>query len=103
MLGTFLVTNEEMIKSFSHKGLERFFSDGNKKGIQAQHAQKLADILDLLDAATTVQDMNFPGSNLHQLKGKLRVFWSVRVSGNWRVVFRFDNGDAFDIDYLDYH
>ncbi len=92
-----------MIKSFAHKGLERFFYAGNKKGIQAQHAQKLADILDLLDAATMIKDMNFPGSNLYQLKGNLRGFWSVRVSGNWRIVFRFKNGDVFDVDYLDYH
>ena len=92
-----------MIKSFAHKGLERFFYDGTKRGVQAQHAQKLADILDLLDAAVSIRDMNFPGSNLHQLKGTLQGFWSVRVSGNWRVIFRFKNGDAFDIDYIDYH
>ena len=92
-----------MITSFARKGLEKFFYDGNKRGIQAKHASKLADILDLLDAAATIQDMNFPGSHLHQLKGKLRGLWSVRVSGNWRIVFRFKNGDAFDVDYLDYH
>ena len=88
---------------FSHKGLEKFFYDGNKRGIRTEQAQKLADILDLLDAATTVHDMNFPGSHLHQLKGKLRGVWSVRVSGNWRIIFRFKNGDAFDFDYIDYH
>ncbi len=92
-----------MITSFAHKGLEKFFYDGNKRGIQAKQASKLADILDLLDAAATIQDMNFPSSHLHQLKGKLRGLWSVRVSGNWRIVFRFKNGDAFDVDYLDYH
>ena len=92
-----------MIKSFAHKGLARFFSTGSKRGIQAQHAQKLADILDLLDAAVTVTDMNFPGSNLHQLRGKQRGLWAVSVSGNWRVIFRFQNGEAFDVDYLDYH
>ncbi len=92
-----------MITSFARKSLEKFFYDGNKRGIQAKHASKLADILDLLDAAATVQDMNFPGSLLHQLKGKLRGLWSVRVSENWRIVFRFKNRDAFDVDYIDYH
>ena len=92
-----------MIKSFVHKGLEKFFLDGIKKGIQAKHSQKLADILDRLDASRAVRDMNFPGSNLHQLKGKMRGIWSVKVSGNWRIVSQFKNGDAFDVDYVDYH
>ncbi len=92
-----------MIRSFAHKGLEAFFLDGIKKGIQAKHAQKLADLLDRLNASSALKDMNFPGSGLHQLKGKLRGYWSVKVSGNWRVIFRFKNGDAYDIDYVDYH
>ena len=92
-----------MIKSFKHKGLERYFHDGLTKGIQREHVQKLGDILDQLDASHVVSDMGFPGSNLHPLKGSRKGFWSVRVSGNWRVVFRFEGGDAFDVDYLDYH
>ena len=92
-----------MIKSFRHKGLQRFFLDGTKKGIQPKHAEKLADILDLLDAASEIGDMRFPGSDLHPLKDDFRGFWSVRVSGNWRIVFRFENGDVFDVDYIDYH
>ncbi len=92
-----------MIRSIAHKGLEAFFLDGIQKGIQAKHAQKLADLLDRLNASSAVKDMNFPGSGLHQLKGKLRGYWSVKVSGNWRVIFRFKNGDAFDVDYIDYH
>ena len=92
-----------MIKSFAHKGLEKFFLDGVKKGIQAKHAQKLADLLDRVNASSAAKDMNFPGSGLHQLKGKLRGYWSVKVSGNWRVIFQFKNGDAFDVDYIDYH
>ena len=92
-----------MIKSFAHNGLKKFFLDGVKKGIQAKHAQKLADLLDRLNSSSAVKDMNFPGSGLHQLKGKLRGYWSVKVSGNWRVIFRFKNGDAFDVDYIDYH
>lgn len=92
-----------MIKSFRHKGLQKFFFAGTKKGIQPKHAEKLADILDLLDATSETKDMNFPGSDLHPLKGDLRDFWSVKVSGNWRIIFRFDKGDVFDVDYADYH
>jgi len=65
--------------------------------------QKLTDILDLLNAAAKPGDMDFPGSYLHPLKGGLKGFWAVRVSGNWRVIFRFETGDALDVDYLDYH
>ena len=89
-----------MIKSFRHKGLEDFFYDNSRKGIQAQHAQKLADILDRLDAAKEVKDMNFPGSDLHQLKGEMKGLWSIKVSGNWRVVFSFTEGNADSINYI---
>ncbi|MHC1753603.1 type II toxin-antitoxin system RelE/ParE family toxin [Humidesulfovibrio sp.] len=92
-----------MIQSFSHKGLEDFFYDGTTRGIQVRHADRLARILDRLDAAEDVQDMGYPGSGLHPLKGELKGFWSVKVSGNWRVVFRFEDGNAFVVDYLDYH
>jgi proteic killer suppression protein len=92
-----------MIKTFVHKGLEAFFFEGTKKGIQPKHAQRIDDILDLLDAAEEVGDMNFPGSNLHPLKGNRKGRWAVRVSGNWRITFRFRDGDAFAVDYEDYH
>lgn len=92
-----------MIKSFQHKGLEKLFYDGDKRGIQAQHAQRIADILDQLDASVAVQDMSFPGSGLHRLKGTLKGHWSVRVSGNWRITFRFESGNAYVVDYRDYH
>lgn len=92
-----------MIKTFVHKGLENFFYDGTKKGIQIQHAQKLGDILDRLDAAKDVIDIKYPGSDLHQLKGKMRRLWAVKVSGNWRIVFSFKKGNAYDINYTDYH
>lgn len=92
-----------MIGTFAHKGLEKFFLDGVKKGIQARHAQRLADLLDRLNASRAVKDMNFPGSGLHPLKGKLQGYWSVKVSGNWRVIFQFKDGDAFNVDYVDYH
>ena len=92
-----------MIKSFRHKGLERLFHDGTKKGIQAAHSEKLTDMLDRLDAAAVVSDMGYPGSDLHPLKGNLKGQWAVKVSGSWRVVFRFEKGDAYVVDYLDYH
>jgi len=92
-----------MIKSFSHKRLERFFLDGDKKGIHQNHVRKLEAILDLLDAADTISAMNFPGSGLHLLHPKADKRWAVNVSGNWRVTFIFDNGEALEVDYLDYH
>lgn len=92
-----------MIKGFRHKGLERFFSEGTKRGIQANHAERLGDILDRLNAAAAIGDMDYPGSDLHPLKGGLKGHWAVKVSGNWRVVFRFENGDAYVVDYVDYH
>ncbi len=92
-----------MIKSFSHKGLEDFFYDEIRRGIQAIHARKLADILDRLDAAETIKDMKFAGSDLPQLTGKMKRRWAVIVSGNWRVVFKFEEGNAYDVDYTDYH
>jgi proteic killer suppression protein len=92
-----------MIKTFSHKDLEDFFFDGTNKRIQAKHANKISDILDRLDAATVIPDMNFPGSGLHLLEPKKRGIWSVKVSGNWRITFKFEGGDAYEVDYKDYH
>lgn len=92
-----------MIKSFVHKGLEDYYYDGTKKGITPQHAQKLADILDRLDAAMDIKDMNYTGSGLHQLKGKKKGIWAVKVTGNWRVTFSFKEGNAESVNYEDYH
>ena len=92
-----------MLKSFRHKGLEDFFYDGTKRGIQPKHAGKLVDIIDVLNAATTIQDLNFPGSGLHLLQHKQANRWAVKVSGNWRITFRFEDGDIFEVDYEDYH
>ena len=92
-----------VIKSFKHKGLEKFFLTGSKAGIQAAHATKLRLILGRLHASTTPRDMNLPGLFLHELKGKRKGIWSVRVSGNWRVTFRFEGQDATDVNYEDYH
>ncbi|MBI4791653.1 MAG: type II toxin-antitoxin system RelE/ParE family toxin [Deltaproteobacteria bacterium] len=92
-----------MIKSFKHKGLEQFFYTGTKKGIKPEHAGKLERILDRLNAANDLKDMNYPGSNLHALSGDRKGQYSVKVSGNWRVIFEFENGDAYIVDYDDYH
>jgi proteic killer suppression protein len=92
-----------MIKSFRHKGLEDFYYDGTKKGIQPKQANRLEDILTVLEAATTIQDINFPGSGLHQLQPKKNNRWAVKVSGNWRITFRFEEQDVYEVDYEDYH
>ena len=92
-----------MIQSFKHKGLRQFFNAGTTKGIQPPHAQKLSDVLDLLNAAKEPRDMAFPGSFLHPLKGKMKGYWSVRISGNWKLIFRIENGQVYDVDYIDYH
>lgn len=92
-----------MIKSFSHKGLGDFFYDGVKKGIQPKQANKMATILDRLDAANDIRDMNYPGSGLHLLQPKKEARLAVKVSGNWRITFRFKDGDAYEVNYEDYH
>lgn len=92
-----------MIKSFIHKGLEAFFSRGSKAGIQPSHAAKLGRQLARLDEAGSAQDMNVPGWRLHPLSGDLAGHWSVWVNGNWRLTFRFEDGDAVLVDYRDYH
>ncbi|AUB42244.1 type II toxin-antitoxin system RelE/ParE family toxin [Nostoc flagelliforme] len=94
---------KKVIKTFKHKGLRRLFEFDDRSGIQAKHAEKLLDILDRLDASSQVEDMRYPGSNLHQLKGDRKGEWSVTVSGNWRVTFEFENGDAYVVNYEDYH
>jgi proteic killer suppression protein len=92
-----------MIKNFRHKGLKKFYTTGNQKGIAAEHVTRLRLIIARLDASQNPQDMNLPGLDLHPLKGRYQAFWSVSVSGDWRVVFRFDGNCAVDVDYVDYH
>lgn len=92
-----------MIISFRHKGLRQFYESGSKAGIQAQQENRLRLILARLDASREPRDMNLPGLRLHPMSGDLACFWSVSVSGNWRVIFRFNGQDACDVDYLDYH
>ena len=92
-----------MIKSFQHKGLKRFFEDDDASGIQPNHRKKLRVLLTALDNATDARQMNMPGAGLHPLQHNLTGFWSVKVSGNWRLIFTFEDGDAHLVDYLAYH
>lgn len=92
-----------MIKKIRHKGLRKFYKTGSLQGIIPEHAGRLRVILARLDASKEPQDMNLPGLDFHSLTGNYAGFWAVSVSGNWRVIFRFDGEDATDVEYLDYH
>lgn len=92
-----------MIRSFRHKGLKKLFETGHTSGVSAQHADRLRKILALLETSETIDDMDLPGLNLHQLKGKRKDTLSVKVTGNWRVTFKIENGNVLDVDYEDYH
>ena len=95
--------NKRVIKTFRHKGLQRYFESGSKAGIQSGHEEKLRMRLAALETATSIEDMNLPGFRLHRLKGDRKGSWAVDVSRNWRVVFSFERGNAFNVDYKDYH
>lgn len=92
-----------MIRTIRHKGLAALYEADQTKGVLQAHVKRLRQILALLESAQQVEDMNAPGLKLHALKGELAGFYAVNVSGNWRVIFRFEAGDAVDVDYLDYH
>lgn len=92
-----------MIQSFKHRGLKALFDGRTARRVDPAHVEKLRDILAVLDRSRGPDGMNIPGFRLHPLKGSLSGYWAVSVSGNWRVTFRFDNGHAVDVDYMDYH
>jgi proteic killer suppression protein len=92
-----------MIKSFKHRGLKRLYERGDRSGIRSDLLETVERILTVLDAASTAQAMNLPGYRLHSLKGDLKGMWSVTVRANWRIVFRFEQHDAFDVELIDYH
>lgn len=92
-----------MIKIFKHKGLEKFFNKGSTAGIQSSQAVRIRDRLAFLHAAQTIDDMDKPGYRLHPLKGKKEGLWAISVTGNWRIVFEFIDGDAYIVSYEDYH
>ena len=92
-----------MIQSFRHSGLEDLYNGRGARRIPPEHIQKLRRILFALNRSARPQDMSLPGFRLHPLSGPLRGYYSVSVSANWRVIFRFENGHAVNVDYLDYH
>lgn len=94
-----------MIKSFKHKGLEKFFTTGSKKSIQAIHSDKLSRILAVLDNLSGLNDLAAPSYHLHPLTGNMSVQWAVTVQANWRVTFEYDEitNDVYIVDYQDYH
>jgi proteic killer suppression protein len=92
-----------MIRSFKHRGLKRFYKLGDPRGIRPDLLETVARIVTVLDSATTPQALDLPRYRLHGLKGDMKGFWSVTVRANWRIVFRFEGTDAFDVELIDYH
>jgi toxin HigB-1 len=92
-----------VIENFKHKGLRRFYEASDASGIRSDWLKRIRPILATLDTAEDLSEVNFPGLRLHSLKGDLQGFYAVDVSGNWRIIFRFENGKAWDIDLVDYH
>ncbi|HUD99372.1 MAG TPA: type II toxin-antitoxin system RelE/ParE family toxin [Bryobacteraceae bacterium] len=92
-----------MIRTFRHRGLQRLFEDGDPSKLRADLRKRIADVLAHLDTALHPADVDLPGYRLHALKGDLKGSWSISISGNWRIVFRFEEGEVFDVDLVDYH
>lgn len=92
-----------MIKSFKHKGLKQFFETGKKAGVQAKHAKKLRIQLAAIDTAQVLDDIDLPGFSLHPLMGNRSGILSISVSANWRITFEFRDGNAYILNYEDYH
>jgi toxin HigB-1 len=93
-----------MIKSFRHRGLQRYFETGDRRDLRADQIKRIRRVLAILDAAASVDTLEtLPGMRLHPLKGDLDGFWSISVTGNWRIIFRFDAGEMHDVDFVDYH
>jgi proteic killer suppression protein len=92
-----------MIRSFKHRGLKRLYEHDDRSGIRPDLIDAIQEILTVLDDAATPQELNLPGYRLHPLKGDLRGFWSVTVRANWRIIFRFEGVNAFDVELIDYH
>jgi proteic killer suppression protein len=92
-----------MIESFLHKGLKNFYSTGSLAGIRADHRKRLQLILARLDVIYKPEDMSLPGFDFHKLSGDMKEYYSVSVNKNWRIIFKFNGKDAYDVDYVDYH
>jgi toxin HigB-1 len=98
-----IIGAEAMIESFKHKGLRQLFEEDNARGVNAEHLRKIRQILAVLDVAETIDALDLPTFHLHPLQGDLKGFWAVTVRANWRIVFRFEDGAARDVDLVDYH
>lgn len=92
-----------MIRSFRHRGLKRLYKRGDFSKVRADQAERIGLALADIDAAAKPADLNLPGYRLHPLKGELRGFWGITISGNWRITFRFEEGGAYDVNLVDYH
>ena len=92
-----------MIQTVRHRGLKRAYEGGDFSRVEPEQAKRIAIALADLDSARTVSDLNLPGYRLHRLRGKLKGLWSITISANWRIVFRFEDGDVYDINLIDYH
>jgi len=92
-----------MIRTIRHKGLKRLVTRNDRSGLGAEQLPRIMSVIDLLDIATVPQDLDLPGHHLHSLRGDLKGFWSVRITGNFRLIFRMEDGNVFDVDLLDYH
>ena len=92
-----------MIESFNHKGLKRLFEDGDRKLVRADLVERILTLLAYLEAAKVIEDLDIPSLRLHPLKGELKGFWAVTVRANWRIIFRFADGNASAIELIDYH
>ena len=92
-----------MIENFQHRGLKRLFEKGDGSGFNAEHLDKINNILGLLNLAENIQELNAPGLRLHKLTGDLKGFWSATVRANWRIIFRFENSSVKDVNFIDYH
>lgn len=92
-----------MIESIQHKGIKLLFEDDNASKLSSHLVDKVREILSLLDTANDVEQLNIPGYRLHKLSGELKDFYSIKVNANYRIIFRFVNGGAYDVDFIDYH
>ncbi|MBX2965089.1 MAG: type II toxin-antitoxin system RelE/ParE family toxin [Cyclobacteriaceae bacterium] len=92
-----------MIESFRNKKLKLFYEKGIRSGLNQSHISRIRRILTQLDAAADIRDLEEPSFGLHALHGDLKGFWAKEVNGNWRIIFRIENGHVYDVDYLDYH
>jgi len=100
---TIQIKQENMIDSFKHRGLKRLYERGDRSGIRPDLLERVEDILARLDIIEAPEEMNLPAYRLHALKGDMKGFWSITVRANWRIIFRFMDGNAYDVELIDYH